>query len=122
MCTSTLAQSFYNRHVLPLVSALLSTKVTNFEGSCSVGEVQLLQAEIPKDLQNKPYQHLLETFLRPHEGSLDLLPLGLYRRHDGAGDGDCYYTFTNPAPNTVVHSEDRVFYLMRTKPWKKMAK
>jgi hypothetical protein len=51
MCTSTLAQSFYNRHVLPLVSALLSTKVTNFEGSCSVGEVQLLQAEIPKDLQ-----------------------------------------------------------------------
>lgn len=38
--------------------------------------------------QNKPYQVLFETFLRPQPRSeaLDMLPLGLYRRHDGIGE------------------------------------
>ena len=51
LCTNTLAQSFYNKNVLPIVSALLSTSLTNFKGKCSVGEVQLLQADIPTELQ-----------------------------------------------------------------------
>lgn len=38
-------------------------------------------------LQNKPYKELFEAFLRPGPtGALDLLPLGLYRRHDGMGE------------------------------------
>jgi len=37
--------------------------------------------------QNKPYQDLMEAFLRPGPNTaLDLLPLGLYRRHDGIGE------------------------------------
>jgi len=136
LCTNTLAQSFYNRDVLPLIGALLSTRLTNFQGRDSVGEVQLLQAEIPEELQvcmlflyvdvcwipslvsrkgpgdismryviggygrmicdnfenmhlqNKPYKDLFEAFLcpRPHMEELDMLPLGLYRRHDGMGE------------------------------------
>jgi len=119
LCTNTLAQSFYNRDVLPLIGALLSTRLTNFQGRDSVGEVQLLQAEIPEELQNKPYKDLFEAFLcpRPHMEELDMLPLGLYRRHDGMGE-NYWYTFTNPSPDTVVRSEDYVFYLTRVKPWK----
>jgi len=37
--------------------------------------------------QNKPYQDLMEAFLRPGPNTaLDLLPLGLYRRHDAIGE------------------------------------
>ena len=135
--------------------------------------------------QNKPYQDLMEAFLRPGPNTaLDLLPLGLYRRHDAIGENywfvlsldasrhqgslkrclwhlgapricfervssswhgsmcpcgkagtmsSCHqslessspnhnrtgrYTFTNPSPDTVVRSEDCVFYIQRTKPWK----
>ena len=51
LSTSTLAQSFYNKDVLPILGALLSTHLTNFTGSASVGEVQLFQEEIPANLQ-----------------------------------------------------------------------
>jgi len=46
-----LAQSFYNKDVLPILGALLSAHLTNFTGRSSVGEVQLVQAEIPHALQ-----------------------------------------------------------------------
>ena len=37
--------------------------------------------------QNKPYQDLMEAFLRPGPNTAsDLLPLGLYRRHDAIGE------------------------------------
>ena len=51
LCTNVLAQSFYNKDVLPLIGALLSTRLTNFKGRCSVGEVTLLQSDVPEDLQ-----------------------------------------------------------------------
>lgn len=59
-----------------------------------------------------------QAFLRPRSASdhTDLLPLGLYRQIDHA-DYDYRYTFTNPSPDTVVHSEDRVIAIMRTKAW-----
>ena len=60
-----------------------------------------------------------QAFLRPSSASHhDLLPLGLYRPHDNADDDDYRYTYTNPSPDTVVHTEDRVFVIVRTKPWK----
>ena len=54
LSTNTLAMSFYNKDVLPLVGALLSTRLTNFKGRSSVGEVQLLQMEVPSYLQVSP--------------------------------------------------------------------
>ena len=51
LSTSTLAQSFYNKDVLPILGALLSTHLTNFTGRASIGEVQLFQEEIPANLQ-----------------------------------------------------------------------
>merc|ERR1712127_101738 len=106
----TLAQSFYNKDVLPILGALLSARLTNFAGRSSVGEVQLIQVEIPQALQNKPYQELFEQFMRPTNkaAAFGALPLGLYRRYDGMGESH-WYTFTNPSPDTVVRSEDRVF-------------
>lgn len=124
LSTNTLAMSFYNKDVLPLVGALLSTRLTNFKGRSSVGEVQLLQMEVPSYLQNKPYQELFQALMRgrKHTGKGqkrhfgDMLPLGLYRRHDGINE-PYWYAFTNPSPDTVVRSEDRIFYLKRTRPW-----
>ena len=128
LCTSTLAQSFYNKDVLPILGALLSARLTNFAGRSSVGEVQLIQVEIPQALQvsdsvhglgerllshldncfpsqNKPYQELFEQFMRPTNkaAAFGALPLGLYRRHDGMGESH-WLDFPPWSANRAVYS------------------
>jgi len=117
ICLTLLARSYYFKHVLPLVGALLSSNITSTKGRNSIGEIQLIQTDVPLHLQNKPYHELVKAFLRPSSGSEhpDLLPLGLFRRHDNAST--YRYTFTNPSPDTVVHVEDRIFSIKRTKRW-----
>lgn len=106
VCTKALSQSFYDPNCLPIVSALLSAHISNTSSLANVGHLRLLQAPVPPALQNKTYGLVLEKMLRQK----DALPLGLYRLHDNA---QFRFTMTNPNFQTVVRSDDRIFYLLR---------
>mmetsp|Transcript_501 Transcript_501/g.1165 ORF Transcript_501/g.1165 Transcript_501/m.1165 type:complete len:294 (+) Transcript_501:176-1057(+) len=84
LATSILAQSFYSPHILPIISAVLSSQITNvgYDGSMGFGgevlpcrQVELIQQPVDLSLKGKLYLDAFRLYV-----SHNLLPLGLYRQ------------------------------------------
>ena len=106
------AQSYYNPHIVSLLSLILkgaeknkkTTKwVNNFE---DLTQSNLWQIPAPEGLYNKTFNDLFLFLL-----DKDLIALALYRL-PGATDNKFPYVWTNPEGATITN-QDRVFVLAK---------
>mmetsp|Transcript_1431 Transcript_1431/g.5272 ORF Transcript_1431/g.5272 Transcript_1431/m.5272 type:complete len:1180 (-) Transcript_1431:74-3613(-) len=115
-----LCGSFFNTTIIPMVQTLVSGSGTTEQelqgrrsslfapagaGASGTGPrmAYVGQIDCPSECDGMTYDRLFVHVLREYH----LLPVGLYRK----GDNDLYYVMTNPAHDTEVALDDKLFVL-----------
>jgi len=103
------AQCFYNRDLLNILQALVSSGTygkNDFSGDVDPSELGF--QPVPRSFEGKTYMQLFKYLISKRS----TLPLGLYRRCPMDDVSPQPYVITNPSPDLLINVQDSVFALL----------
>jgi len=109
MMDRLIAQCFYNRDLLNILEALISScKFSKLDFSGDVEPAELGFQSVPRSFEGKTYMQLFKYLI----SKKSTLPLGLYRRSPLDDVSPQPYVITNPSPDLIISVQDSVFALL----------